>query len=298
MKDTQAIRSLPHPWLRRLSDYHSGGVSGAERAAVEAHLATCAQCQQALSAYHRFYTLARSPLQLDAGGAEAGIPDRPFTEIPEEEIMSTATDREHEPTRTLYRKPPTGLKMLGAIAAVLVLTILAASLFAYFGSHTSGPAAKLTPTPDAQARAYLTELRTYWRPLNADLASETLCFRPNPPSTPTPSVQLSDMLSCRPYEARVVSDARALLAHLTEPPPARWQTADRQLKQAVQATLTAYTELVAAVDARDYERWNGLFLNQRSAALLRFCDPIDQIDAGLPYNQQMPLTAEFVCGPG
>src|SRR5258708_2839445 len=30
-----------HAWLRRVSDYHSGGVWEAERAAVEAHLATC-----------------------------------------------------------------------------------------------------------------------------------------------------------------------------------------------------------------------------------------------------------------
>ena len=55
-----------HAWQRRVSDFHSGGVSAAERAAVEAHLVTCAECREALAMYRRFYTLLRSPLQLDS----------------------------------------------------------------------------------------------------------------------------------------------------------------------------------------------------------------------------------------
>jgi hypothetical protein len=53
-----------HEWLRRLSDYHSGGVSAAEAEAVEGHLAGCEECRQALGVYRRFYVLASSPLQL------------------------------------------------------------------------------------------------------------------------------------------------------------------------------------------------------------------------------------------
>lgn len=49
-------------WLRRVSDYHSGGIDADERAQVEAHLATCVECQEALAMYRRFYALARSPL--------------------------------------------------------------------------------------------------------------------------------------------------------------------------------------------------------------------------------------------
>jgi len=136
MKDTP---SLPHSWLRRVSDYHSGGVSEAERAAVEAHLVVCAQCQQALAAYRRFYTLARSPVQLSAGGEEAWAPYRPFSE--EETMTTTDLDREHGPTRTPYCQPPIPRKTLGAIAAVLMLTLLAASLLTYFRSSPPGPAA-------------------------------------------------------------------------------------------------------------------------------------------------------------
>ena len=43
-----------HEWLRRVSDDHSGGMSDAEHAAVEAHLATCQECQEALAMYRRF----------------------------------------------------------------------------------------------------------------------------------------------------------------------------------------------------------------------------------------------------
>ena len=56
--------SATHDWLKRVSDYHSGSVGDAERAAVEAHLATCQQCQEAFAMYRRFYSLLRSPLRL------------------------------------------------------------------------------------------------------------------------------------------------------------------------------------------------------------------------------------------
>ncbi len=57
-------------WLRRVSDYHSGGIGAAERAQVEAHLATCAECREALAMYQRFYALARSPLALGVPSAD------------------------------------------------------------------------------------------------------------------------------------------------------------------------------------------------------------------------------------
>jgi anti-sigma factor RsiW len=75
-----------HAWLRRVSDYHSGGVSATERAAVEAHLAECVECQQALAVYRRFSTLARSPLRLGDGGTGALTEYRLFTQ---EKFMST-----------------------------------------------------------------------------------------------------------------------------------------------------------------------------------------------------------------
>jgi len=67
-------------WLRRVSDYHSGGIDADERAQVEAHLATCAECREALAMYKRFYALARSPLAL--GAPEADLSERPAVRAP------------------------------------------------------------------------------------------------------------------------------------------------------------------------------------------------------------------------
>jgi hypothetical protein len=91
--------TAPHAWLRRVSDYHSGGVSATERAAVEAHLADCAECRLALAAYRRLYTLARSPLRLGDGG-EGPLMD--YQPLLLEETMLT-TDRD---TRSTVTPPP------------------------------------------------------------------------------------------------------------------------------------------------------------------------------------------------
>jgi hypothetical protein len=129
-----------HAWRRRVSDYHSG-VSADERAAVEAHLAECAECRLALAAYRRLYTLARSPLRLGDSGAGALAEYRPM--LLEETMLTTDPDTRSAPP---WRRPPTRLTALGAIAAVLVLAILAAALF----THFRGPA-PVTPRPTPTA---------------------------------------------------------------------------------------------------------------------------------------------------
>lgn len=68
-----------HAWLRRVSDYCSGGVSTTERAAVEAHLATCSQCREALATYQRFDALAltdRERAQLETAIQHRRAPPR------------------------------------------------------------------------------------------------------------------------------------------------------------------------------------------------------------------------------
>ncbi|HEY7983583.1 MAG TPA: zf-HC2 domain-containing protein, partial [Ktedonobacterales bacterium] len=130
-----------HAWLRRVSDYHSGSVSATERAAVEAHLTECAECRLALAAYRRLYTLARSPLRLGDGGAGALTEYRPM--MLEETMTTTDTDTRRAPP---WRRPPTRLTALGAIAAVLVIAILAAALFARFRSPTQPVTPRPTPT--------------------------------------------------------------------------------------------------------------------------------------------------------
>jgi hypothetical protein len=134
-----------HAWLRRVSDYHSGGVSAAERAAVEAHLAECVECRQALDVYRRFYTLARSPLRLGDGGAGALTDYRLFTQ---EEFMPTTSDPNQDvgSTTTLPRRPRAMLTPLGAIAAVVLVALLAGAPLALHNVPSRSANSHSTPT--------------------------------------------------------------------------------------------------------------------------------------------------------
>jgi hypothetical protein len=127
-----------HAWLRRVSDYHSGGVSDAERAAVEVHLATCADCQQTLAEYRRFYALARSPLRL-------GPPSPP---IMREQPMRQTTERFDAPPGGRPPDPRTPRRRLYVTAAAgLAAALVVAGFLAVFagrleprGGHPSATA--------------------------------------------------------------------------------------------------------------------------------------------------------------
>lgn len=139
-----------HAWLRRVSDYHSGGVSEAERAAVEAHLATCADCRQALAVYQRFYVLARSPLRLGP----------PSPAIMREQPMSQSTERFAAPPgwpRPGPRMPRRRLYITAAarLAAALVVAGFLAVFAGRLGPLGGHPSATAThgATPSATAAA-------------------------------------------------------------------------------------------------------------------------------------------------
>jgi hypothetical protein len=150
-----------HDWLRRVSDYQSGGVSGAERAAIEAHLLTCAECREALVMYQRFYRLLRSPLWLD--GALLGIRLAPDGSGggPGAYDDSGARIRPlvaSEPPSAPNVPPRHGLRLFETIAAVLVIAILGGGLFTLLHNRagsapkpaptaTAAPAPTFTPTP-------------------------------------------------------------------------------------------------------------------------------------------------------
>jgi Putative zinc-finger len=128
-----------HAWLPRLSDYHSGGVSAAERIAVEAHLATCAECQEALVMYRRFYTLLRSPLRL--GGPSAHF-DEPTT------ILDAGPSRSQPGWRSGGAPPrdPRKRRALAGIAAVLAAVLVIAGFVAVFAPRLHPPTVASTPT--------------------------------------------------------------------------------------------------------------------------------------------------------
>lgn len=129
-----------HAWLQRLSDYHSGTVSEAERIAVEAHLAECAECQEALATYRRFYLLLRSPLQL-------GEPSARFDET----TMPLTTRSPESRARTPIR-PPRGphsprRRALAGLAAGLAAALIIAGFVALIGTHLRPPTVAGTPSP-------------------------------------------------------------------------------------------------------------------------------------------------------
>jgi putative zinc finger protein len=270
--------AAPHAWLRRVSDYHSGGVSERERAAVEAHLAECAECRLALTAYRRLYTLARSPLRLGDGGAGALAEYRPM--ILEETMVTT----DRETTRGAPPRPPrrTALTALGAIAAVLVIAILAATLFAHFRAPTQPVTPRPTATPalDSASQAYIDLLHTYYLPMANANDAVSSCF-----DTVYSSHSLQDLAACRSPVTNELATAQTLRSQLaTATPPTRWQTQHVALQQAVQSAIAFLTEELAAIDTQDLTR----YLNTQSlayAAFGTFCEPIAQLNAGPP-----PLT--------
>jgi hypothetical protein len=266
----------PQAWLQRVSDYQSGGVSAEERAAVEAHLAECAECRLALAAYRRLYTLARSPLRLSDGGAGALAEYRPM--ILEETMLTTDPD-----TRNIATRPPrrTALTALGAIAAVLLIAILTTTLFAHFRSPTQPVSPRPTPTPalDAQSQAYITLLRTYYLPFaDADDVAANCWWQ-------VKATAIADrehvLATCRSPEAAELALAQTLHTQLAAAaPPARWQAPHSALQQAVDGMIALLTGLVAAIDAQDVSRYvdaQGL-----SGAANLFCAPIVQLNAGPP----------------
>jgi photosystem II stability/assembly factor-like uncharacterized protein len=125
-------------WLRRVSDYHSGGIVEDERARVEAHLATCAECREALAMYQRFYALARSPQALGAPRAE--LAERPAVRAPSPlRIRQTPMEQGAPPTWS-------GRARVG-LAAGLVAALLIGSFLAVFSLRHNGLVAQPTPTP-------------------------------------------------------------------------------------------------------------------------------------------------------
>jgi hypothetical protein len=265
-----------HAWLRRVSDYHSGSVSATERAAVEAHLAECAECRLALAAYRRLYTLARSPLRLGDGGAGALTEYRPM--MLEETMTTTDTDTRRAPP---WRRPPTRLTALGAIAAVPVIAILAAALFARFRSPTQPvtprPTPTATPALDPQSQAYVTLLRTYYLPVVSANHLVADCF-----TNAEGTRRLQDVIDCRSPVAEELARAQTARIQLaTASPPARWQSQHTALLRAIDGLIALLTEQETAIDAQDVTR----FLNTGALVIDRlqaFCPIVSQLNAGPP----------------
>lgn len=152
-------------WPRRLSDYHSGGVSAAERAAVEDHLRICAECQEALAMYRRFYALLRSPLALGAPGAR----------FDEHTVPLATSPRREAPAPSPGGSGPNRRWIAGA-AAVVAAAVVIAGFVAIIGPRLRAPTASVTPSPRATTTAQPTVQVT-----------ATATTQPQTTATPAPS---------------------------------------------------------------------------------------------------------------
>ena len=175
-----------HAWLKRVSEYHSGGVSDAERAAVEAHLATCQQCQEALMMYRRFYSLLRSPLRLGSPSLHFDD-DTVLDDATTHPVASANTPQSYPsypsyPSYEPYPPPQPGgppqysrrSRALAGVAAVLAATIVVAGFLALYTSHGSGPTPTTTPTPHETATVPVSATATP-RPTSTAQASSFVC---------------------------------------------------------------------------------------------------------------------------
>jgi hypothetical protein len=130
-----------HAWLRRVSDYHSGDVDDAERAAVEAHLATCVGCREALVVYRRFYALAATPSRL---GAPSATPQSRSQSVGERIRAWASTPWRPQ----IPRRPPPALGGIAAAAAAIILVVSFLALIApRLGERGPQPAATPTDVP-------------------------------------------------------------------------------------------------------------------------------------------------------
>lgn len=133
-------------WLRRLSDYHSGGVSEPERLAVEAHLMDCAECQEALTMYRRLYTLLRSPLRVDT-------PSLQFDETNAPRFAGPQPAPTEPPALRPDTSPPRNRRALAGVAAILAAAVIIAGFLAVVAPRLRSPGVGSGPSPRASLTA-------------------------------------------------------------------------------------------------------------------------------------------------
>jgi len=216
--------------------------------------------------------------------------------------------------------PYRSLTPLARITFVIVLAVLAAALFARLGgtrgvpqssslqpasgaarSPTVAPTRPATQPLDPQAQAYVDLLRTYYQPLYADLASSRTCedaYAASEHAQEAPDDQLNALLACRDAEAAVLAAAQTLSHHLeAAAPPVRWQAAHHDLVQAALATMLAYHQRVAAIDAHSLAQFTQAAAQSYSDLLMPYCDPIALINAELPTGSTLDFPSATCSAP-
>lgn len=156
-----------------------------------------------------------------------------------------------------------------------------------------------TPTVDPVTQAYLGVLRSsygyYYAAAQPELDQcyDRLAFYHQ-------TQLLNALPACRPLETAAHDAAQTALAQLaTATPPARWQTADANLKQALQAMLPYYAARLRAIDATSAEQFTDAFASIGNQALALFCGPIATFNVGPPkLSPSLPVPYGRICNGG
>jgi hypothetical protein len=270
------------------------------------HLADCDYCQPQLHQYEAAVAALRQHVAAQeraAGGPTRWTHHESIGEVPVrltlEDIMHAANREDHETSTPTSPQPPRlpdrsprrrMLTAVGALAAVLVVALVAASLFAHVGSRPPGPAAKPTPTLDPTTQAYLTVLQTYYVPWAQDHLQEGLQSKCGLAFTSLPPAQQTQQLpTCRPLLVPEIAAGKTLLAHLaTAQPPTRWHAAHAALDQAMQAADAWNAQRLQAIDAQNVSQYVSV-VNQ--LPLTMFCDPLSTFNAFLASRNAALLPA-------
>jgi hypothetical protein len=302
----------PHPtslcafFAPRLPLYCWHELDGEQTEAMRQHLASCDYCRQQLDQYEAAIDALRQgiiPDQQESWELAGWHGPTPAYEEPVrltlEEIVQASKRR---PARSAPSAPLPALPLalrhrtaplwrFGPLAAMLVFTILTASLFAYFGGRH--PAATAQPPIDYTTRAYLGLLDSYYVPWVLDYLQERrLCGLPfdNLP----PARQTQRLPTCPPLLRPEVAAGETLIAQLaTAHPPTNWQAAHHALQQAMQA-----------MDAFDAQRLHAIALQnvtQYASVVVRtperqFCAPVDTFNTFLRSHGAVILPQpSYVC---
>jgi hypothetical protein len=266
---------------------HSEELSAKERESLEAHLTDCTWCQRQLAAYdivdaalRRHYAADRSA---DTEGTEGrGMRDRQERPLTLENIVQTskwqaARRNTSAPLSALplalqHRTAP--LRRFGPLAAVLVFTVLAASLFGYFGGHHPAPSNQ--PPLDPTTQAYLSLLDRYYIPWVLDYRQQSILCGPAFAAQPA-ALQSQHLPECRPILVPELAAGETLSTQLAMAhAPTSWQTAHAALRQAMEDADAYDTQRLQAIDAHNVTLYGDVSAHTPEES---FCMPVNTFNA-------------------
>lgn len=168
-------------------------------------------------------------------------------------------------------------ELMRTVAVALCCSALA-GLLAGCGSAA---AATPTPTVDPVTQAYLSVLHTYYVPFAAaESENYRRCLEGFTVATTTQRPKV--MAQCRPVEIAASDAGQAVLTNLgTVVPPPRWQRANGELTQGIQALIAYHNASVHAIDADSVAQFE-VAAHLSDPAFSLFCDPIAQLNEGPP----------------